>query len=59
VIVHDLNMLRAIVSPLKADPVSDVDPDAPLACPITLKTLEAIARGYSQLFKPDNGVKLI
>jgi hypothetical protein len=59
VVVYDLDLLRAVLAPLETDPISLIDPDAPLAFPITLETLEAVARGDPQLLNPDHGVELI
>jgi hypothetical protein len=53
VIVHDLNVLRAIHRPTKYDPPLVIDPDRMLPAPITLERLETISRWGCQI--PDVG----
>jgi hypothetical protein len=41
-IVDDLNILRGIIMPAKADPPLAVDPDAVLPCTVAAEFLQAI-----------------
>jgi hypothetical protein len=47
-VIGNFNLMGMAVSPVKADPPSVIDPDAPLAFPIAGKLLQPVPRRDSQ-----------
>ena len=56
-ILHDLDVVRAVLTPLEAHPPSSIDPNAELAPTIASEGLEAVAGQGPQGFKGIGGVE--
>jgi hypothetical protein len=52
VIVHNLDFMRAILTPDEDDAPLAVDPDRMLASPVASQCLQAVAGGKTQIIQP-------
>jgi len=58
VVIHDFDIVSVTRPPAEADAPLIVDPNAPLSCAITSKSLEAVSRWNPEIVKDDRGVEL-
>ena len=58
-VVHDLDVLRPIVSPDKANSELIIDSDAVLPCTVSPKGLQSIAGGHPQFLQTDNRIQVL
>jgi hypothetical protein len=57
VVVHDLDVLRASLSPSEADSPLIVDPDTVLAPAVTTPGFQAVARRHTKIVEAHSSVK--
>jgi hypothetical protein len=58
VVIHDFDIVSVTRLPAEADAPLIVDPNAPLSCAITSKSLEAVSRWNPEIVQDDCGVEL-
>jgi hypothetical protein len=57
-VVHHFYFGRTMFRPHKADPELAIDPDAVLACPISLQCFQIVSGRYSQILKRDCSIQV-